>query len=418
MTSRLDALFRRTNRVAAGTIKFDLERMRQMLASAGQPERGVPTVLIAGTNGKGSLTAMWARALAHEGHTVGCYTSPHLVRFHERIAVNGVPIDDDALAAVLAALAEHEARVGIELTFFEATTFMAFLHYRNAGATALVLEVGMGGRLDATNASAPSLSLITTIGRDHMEHLGESEGEIAREKAGVMRPGVTTVAGDLSAAALGAVRAAATAIGARLVELGDARDHVACGERQMAVPSPAMFGAHQRHNAALFTLSALAAAGTDVALSEAAIGAGVRAIVPGRYEVREAGGVRFVIDGAHNGPAMVALRAAILADPAFTAPRTLIFGGTQGRALAETVLAVSDLFVHVIVCEPPTERAIPIAEMQQAVPRARAAGSVREAIAIARTLGANVCVTGSLYLVGETLAVLDGGARDAVSDYR
>lgn len=399
MDPRIEALFRRSNR----GIKFDLERMRTMLRSAGDPQLCAPSVLIAGTNGKGSLTAMWARGLTHDGHRVGAYTSPHLIRVNERIVVAGEPVSDAALGALFDRLAEHEKKVGLELTFFEAMTFMAFCHFADERVTAMALEVGMGGRLDATNVKDPVLGVITTIGLDHMEFLGDTLAAIAREKAGIARPNVPLVFGDLPPEAMSAVRQAAKA--ALLVELA--------GRRGAAT----MHGEHQRHNAALFELSAEVP--SVLRLSERAIAEGKQATVRGRYEVIAKAGRRFIVDGAHNGPAMVALRQALLTDPAFR-PGTLVFGGTQGRAPQETLLAIEDLFERVIVCEPPTERAIPTSELKQALPRATIAGSVQQAIGMASaSSGENVCVTGSLYLVGEALAILDGGGvRDAVSDYR
>jgi dihydrofolate synthase/folylpolyglutamate synthase len=401
--ARLTALFSRSNR----GIKFDLERMRAMLRAAGNPERGIPTVLIAGTNGKGSLTAMWTRALSYDGHRVGTYTSPHLIHFGERIMVGGVPVDNESLAALFDALEHYERSVGITLTFFEAATFMAFLHFRTQNATALVLEVGMGGRLDATNACDASLCLITTIGMDHMEFLGDTEAAIAREKAGIHRPGVPLVTGVLSEEAKAAI--------AHLQPIALAPGLVVPGRE---VPEPKMFGAHQRHNAALFTLSTVVAEPTAVRVSVQAAQDGVLATVRGRFETLMSQGTQFIIDGAHNGPAMRALREALLAREGFDAPRVLVFGGTQGRALQETLLEIEALFTHVVVCEPPTERAIPLAQLQAALPRAVAARSVAEAITTARTLASNVCMTGSLYLVGEALALLGDHARDQVSDYR
>jgi dihydrofolate synthase / folylpolyglutamate synthase len=400
---RLSALFSRTTK----GIRFDLERIRRLLVVSGSPHLQAPAVLIAGTNGKGSLTAMWSRALAAQGLRVGRYTSPHLVRFNERIVVGEDEISDAALARMFVALDHAEVATGIALTFFEAATFMAFVHFAAENVDAMVLEVGMGGRLDATNVCDPLLSLVTSIGLDHTEFLGPTVEAIAREKAGIARRGRPLVVGRVEAAVLQAIRHEARE--ADLWVVGDRPSHYPAS-------APAMWGPHQRENAALFALSAEAARGSVLSLSEAAYRAGLEARVSGRYEVRRCGHTRIVIDGAHNEDAVRALVASLHADPEFRArDRTLIFGGTEGRAPETTLAVLAPLFHRVVLCRPNTERALSFEAMQQVTPHALRAASMSEAFALC---GEDACVTGSLYLVGDALALLDGQPRDTLSDFR
>lgn len=178
-------------------IKLGLENMQSMLDSLGNPE-AIPAIHVGGTNGKGSISHLLANAMQNAGHKVGLYTSPHLTRFSERITVNGEEIARGAVAELLWALkplAQQRGRNGEGPTFFELVTLMAFLHFRNQGCDYVVLEVGLGGRLDCTNLCQPVVSVISNVAVDHTEFLGGSIPEIALEKAGIMRQGVPCVTG-------------------------------------------------------------------------------------------------------------------------------------------------------------------------------------------------------------------------------
>ncbi len=388
-------------------VRFELARIQRVLAVAGDPHLRAPTVLIGGTNGKGSVTEMWARGLRADGRRVGKYTSPHLVRFNERIVVDGEAIEDGALGELFSRLDEAEARAGITLTFFEAATWMAFVHFAERAVDACVLEVGLGGRLDATNASDPVLSIITSIGLDHTEFLGDDLLSIAGEKAGIARIGRPLVVGPVGEEVLATIEA--RALRAQVWAVGREQSHLA------PVP-PAMWGEHQRENAAVFALSVSAARGGPLAIGREAFEEGCRARVAGRYEVRTQGGVRSVIDGAHNGDAARALRESLIEDPAFGRPRALVFGGTQGRPPATTLGALAPLFDRIVLCQPRSERALPMGEMLAVAPAALCAGSIAEAFSLAAM--PHVCVTGSLYLVGDALSYLDNVARDTLTDFR
>src|SRR5512143_1022097 len=227
------------------SMRLGLERMTRALEALGHPERGLRILHVAGTNGKGSVCAMAAEALRLAGHRTGLYTSPHLVRFHERIALDGEPISDSALdrriAAVRAACPWHDAAEGERLTYFEFATLVALLHFAEEGAGAVVLEVGLGGRFDATNAVRPLTCAVNRIGLDHVEMLGDTLAAIAREKAGIFKAGVPAVVAHAQPPeAMAALREEAARRGAPF----------SVAPADWAGPV-ALRGPHQRGNAAL-----------------------------------------------------------------------------------------------------------------------------------------------------------------------
>jgi dihydrofolate synthase/folylpolyglutamate synthase len=197
--SALEFLFPRTT-----TIKFGLATTRALLAHLGDPHRVFPSVHIGGTNGKGSVAAFTAAALRAAGWRVGLYSSPHLTSFRERILVDGVPISEEAVALWTEQL--RRRIVARKATFFEATTAIAFADFAARGVEIAVVEVGLGGRLDSTNVITPLVAAITRIARDHMKYLGETLPEIAREKAGIAKPGVPFVIGETEPALVAVLR--------------------------------------------------------------------------------------------------------------------------------------------------------------------------------------------------------------------
>jgi len=387
-------------------MRLGLERVERALAALGHPERGLRVLHVAGTNGKGSTCAMAAAALAAAGHRVGLYTSPHLVRFHERIALGGEPIDDAALARLAAEVRRacpwHDrGGEGERLTYFEFATLLALLHFAREGAGAVVLEVGLGGRFDATNAVRPLVCAIARIGLDHTEILGPTLDAIAREKAGILKPGVpAAVAPGQPAEALRALREEAARRGAPLTLAAPSWDG------PVALPGP-----HQRGNAALAAAALRLLAGTGLAVSEEAIAAGIAtARWPGRLETVD--GV--LLDGAHNPDGAAALAVAL---PALHPRRTveLVFGvladkDHEGmlRALAPAVAGL-----HLVPPRSPRGRAPDtyLSLARSLAPRVDVHGSAGEAIACARRAagaGGVTCVAGSLYLVGEARSLLVG----------
>lgn len=309
-------LFARTS----GGIRWGLERTEELLAGADRPHRRFASVHVAGTNGKGSVSALCESALrvASPGRTIGLYTSPHLVSFRERIRIGGRPVDGDLLAACEARLRPDIERTGA--TFFEATTALAFLCFAEAGVDVAVVEVGLGGRLDSTNVIDPLAVAITNVARDHTEYLGESLEEIAFEKAGVIKPGVPVVTAETAPGPLAVIRRRADGAGAPLVELDQAArvadislsldgtrfrlDSERWGSREVRIP---LIGAHQARNAAL-AAELLALLPDDVRPSWDAIEQGFAEVRwAGRMQVERICGGTWIFDVAHNPAGVGAL---------------------------------------------------------------------------------------------------------------
>ncbi|MFT3915641.1 MAG: Mur ligase family protein [Anaeromyxobacteraceae bacterium] len=386
------------------SMRFGLDRMERALAALGRPDRAYPILHVAGTNGKGSTCAMSAAALAAAGHRVGLYTSPHLVAFEERIQVDGAPVGEGDLAALVdavrAACPWHDAGgPGERLTYFEFATLLGLLHFARARCGAAVVEVGLGGRLDATNVVEPRVTAIARIGLDHQALLGGTFEAIAAEKAGIMKPGVPVVVhADQPPGALAVLRAEAARRAAPL--------EVAPADVAGAVALP---GPHQRANAGLAAAAVRALARAGVPVDEAALARGLAtARWPGRIET--VGGV--LLDGAHNPQGAAALAAALpVLHPG--RPVELVLGVLADKDLAGMIDALAPAVRRVHAVAPPSPRARAAAEIAAA---ARARGLLAEehpalgpALARARSLagpGGQVCVAGSLYLVGEARALL------------
>ncbi len=386
-------------------MRLGLERMERALEGLGRPERGLRVLHVAGTNGKGSTCAMAAQALREAGYRVGLYTSPHLVHFNERIAVDGEPIVDADLArasqVVRRACPWHDAGDEAErLTYFEFATLVALLHFAWRAVDAAVVEVGLGGRFDATNVVRPLASAVSRIGLDHTEMLGDTLEAIAREKAGIMKPGVpVAVAHAQPPEAMAALRAAAARRGAPLVVAEPGWDGPV-----------ALAGPHQGGNAALAAAALRLLDRAGVRVSEEAIGLGIaRARWPGRLEM--ASGV--LLDGAHNPDGAAALATALSAlYPG--RPVELVFGVLSDKDHAGMLRALAPAVRALHLAAPRTPRARPTATYLGLAAslvegRADAHGSVAEALACARNGagdGALVALAGSLYLVGEARALL------------
>ena len=286
------------------TIKFGLERTEQLLEALGNPHQIVPSIHIGGTNGKGSVTALVAAALEAAGFRVGVYTSPHLVDFRERITVGGVPISEPAVAMWTDRL--RSLIEGSEATFFEATTAMAFADMASRGAEIAVVEVGLGGRLDSTNVVRPLVSGVTKIALDHQKYLGETLDAIAREKAGIAKPGAPFVIGEQDPRIVAVLKAEARRSVAALApdQLADVR--VMPPEYRWEGPL-GLGGPHQRRNAAV-AHGILMALPEPFRPSPAAIDQGFgTAFVPGRLDRRG----RWLFDVAHNPDGVRALVAAL-----------------------------------------------------------------------------------------------------------
>ena len=415
----MDAISERLRARHPQKIDLSLERMRRLCAALGDPQNRLPPVIhVAGTNGKGSTVAL-IRAIAEAaGLRVHAYTSPHLVRFNERIRLAGRLIDDATLNAVL----DRVEAATDEVTVFESTTAAAFVAMAETPADLAIIEVGLGGSLDATNViDRPLLSVITPVDLDHAEFLGTDLAGIAREKAGVLKPGAPAVIARQSEAAMRAIEDAAAQVHARLAVMGvdfDAwaeRGGVAFqdGERFLDLPASALVGAHQIDNAGVAIAAAL-----ELDLPEAAIAQGLQAVrwparlqrlTAGPYaETARAADAELWLDGGHNPHAARAL-AAFLAERQARAPRplALMCGGRGNKdaggvfdALKGSGAAVFTVGFDGAAAEPQALAAVARGHGLAATP----AGSAAEALDMALRLGAGrVVICGSLYLGGEVL---------------
>jgi dihydrofolate synthase / folylpolyglutamate synthase len=405
--------------------KFELDAMRVLLEALGSPQLGFPAILIAGTNGKGSTSATLASILTTGGYRTGLYTSPHLVRVNERIRIDGQDISDDDFAAFYFRVDDcarrlvAEGRLADHPSFFETMTAIAFLAFAEQRVEIAVLEVGMGGRLDATNVVEPLLSVITDISLDHTEWLGGTISEIAREKAGILRQNGVLVTLPQHPEANQAIGEAAVALNVRAVNAAEyvpARgDEVGAypltvlGER-VVIDSP-LHGAHQQRNVALAIAAALELCNRNgYKLTAAQIAEGIRGTCwPGRLErFSRAGSPDVLIDVAHNPAGAWALRSALShLDPQ---PRamTTVFGCLKDKAFGEMAQILFPLFETVVLTEVPSPRTASLAELKAAADATGAhvvtTADPREALARALNitpLDGIVTITGSVYLVGE-----------------
>lgn len=407
------ALERRTT----NGVKLGLERMRRVLEASHKPQQHFPSILIAGTNGKGSVAAMWDAGLRASGRRTGRYTSPHLSRFTERICIDGEEISWAVLDRLMAQLVTIEQQVGESLTFFEAATWFALMWFAEQRVDVAVLEVGLGGRLDSTNVVEPVLSIVTSIGLDHMEYLGHSVASIAREKAGVFRRNVPAVVGQVSAEALEALAVVANEQGAIFVTCDADTQAIEWQGRSVPAVRPRLLGAHQRNNAKLFALSAVV--DQVFKLDDAAIAAGVDAFWPGRLETLTYAGCTFLLDGAHNEQGVLALRDELLLRS--TSERyILVFGVVKGEGKRALLHSLADLFPRVFVVPPPTERADNTSEVAAPFSHAQVFPTWQEAVDLAmkEADGRLIVVAGSLYLIGAVRAWLVGEQRDTLMDFR
>ncbi len=383
-------------------MRLGLEPMREACARAGHPERDLAVVHVAGTNGKGSVSAMVESIARHAGMRTGFYTSPHLCRFAERIRIDGEPIADDALD-------EHLGRaldLGPDLSFFETATLAALLALSAARVEVAVLEVGIGGRLDATNVvEAPRAAAITRIALDHTELLGETPEAIAREKAGIAKPGLEIVVGPVSVSVRRAIAEVAAARGARITLAEDDAEAEAFLRSGAPVGLP---GEHQRDNARIaHVLGRRIGAGAD------ACARGIAAVRwPGRLETLRTPGGAVLLDAAHNPDGAQAL-ARYIASLAPT-PTALVFGTLADKAWPEMIDRLAPLAAHRVYVAPKGRAAADLHAIAARHP-GHVAASLDEAYARARAAAGPdglVVACGSIYLIGELRALLLDLPRD------
>lgn len=403
------------NELKAGA-KFGLERMRILLTRLRNPERGQQFIHVAGTNGKGSTCAMIANALKHAGYRTGLYTSPHLIEPTERIQINGNPVTaaeftrafEIVHSAAEALLAEDQ--IDAHPSYFETVTAMALVLFQGS-CDISVIEVGLGGRLDATNVILPELCVITPVSFDHESFLGNTLASIAAEKAGILKPGVPVVVSRQFTASEAVISNRARELGCEIMRTRDLRvSDITLTPRGSefvveGVPYQcSLAGEHQIENAAAAILAC-----RSLGVNTVAIQAGLKDVRwPGRLEfVRQ--NPDFVLDGAHN-PAGAAALACYIRHFCSNRPVWIVYGAMRDKAIEEVTAQLFPLAQKLIVTAPDFPRALrPEAILSvTAHPSPVVAETLSAAIAVARTAPQDAIVffTGSLFLVGEARALL------------
>ncbi|HEX6771191.1 MAG TPA: folylpolyglutamate synthase/dihydrofolate synthase family protein [Acidobacteriaceae bacterium] len=417
--------------------KFELAQMRTLMASLGDPQQCFRSILVAGTNGKGSTASTLASILAASGLRTGLYTSPHLARVNERIRVltrvdgQGIDVittlipDDDFsrhLEAVIHAAERlvSEGRLPGPPSFFETVTAMAFLHFAASEIDMAILEVGLGGRLDATNIVDPVLSIITDISLDHTEWLGPTITDIAREKAGILRPNGVLITLPQHPEANQAIGEAAVTLNVSAINAAAALPFDTSGVTNtrnrysldivgmhIDVDSP-LAGQHQQRNIALAITAALELSSRfGYEINAVSIAAGIRQTHwPGRLEKLTRDGRSILLDVGHNPAGAWTLRAALAAEG--KPPSVVIFGCLDDKPVEELAQILFPLFDRVLLVPVPSPRAASGARLLAAAQSVGAAATLEPnfAAALAATGGDDAVITGSVYLVGEARGVL------------
>ncbi len=403
------------NELKAGA-KFGLERMLLLLEALGQPQLAIRTIHVAGTNGKGSTSAMIARALMAAGYRTGLYTSPHLIAPTERIQIDGIPITPEDFAdtfSVVHAAAERlieDNVIDAHPSYFETVTAMAFEYFKTRADIA-VIEVGLGGRLDATNVVAPELCVITPIAFDHEAFLGNTIESIAAEKAGILKPNVPAIIAEQTTAAESVITQRARLLKSPLTFSRDAAisnmqvtpygSSFTLDEVDYHCPLP---GRHQIGNATTAILAC-----RQLGLPQAAIQSGLRSAKwPGRLQFISRS-PDIVLDGAHN-PAGATALADYIREFHSGRPVWMVYGAMRDKAIDEVTSVLFPLATRLIVTAPDFPRALRPESILQLHPHPNAtiAATVRDALDLALAAAADAIVffTGSLFLVGEALSLM------------
>jgi dihydrofolate synthase/folylpolyglutamate synthase len=410
-------------------IKFGLDNIVALLAAIDNPHHAFRSVHVAGTNGKGSVTAMVDAAFLAAGHRSARYTSPHMVDLAERFVIDGHPVEHEALARVVGDL-----RVAVERlmkagtlqappTFFEVTTAAAFELFRRAGVTIAVCEVGLGGRLDATNVLRPMVTAITSIAFDHEQYLGRTIGEIAFEKAGIIKPGIPVVVGRMDAEAVAMIDTVARARQAPVVAAWDGVETARESHNAIRLLTPhrnygrvdlALAGDHQIDNAVVAVRLLEIVDASGVAVPERAIVEGLAKVRwPGRLELRVlADGREALLDAAHNPQGAAALAAFLLTGNTQKLP--LVFAAMRDKDTTAMFEALAPAIGTLIVTRASNPRSSDPSELAahaRIVAPALAIlvqPSVREALAAAWRISPRIVVGGSIFLLGDVIKELAG----------
>ncbi|MFA5375471.1 MAG: folylpolyglutamate synthase/dihydrofolate synthase family protein [Dehalococcoidia bacterium] len=411
---------------------FDLRRVEELLHRLGDPHLGPRTVHIAGTKGKGSTAAMMASALTAAGHRTGLYTSPHLHTFRERIRIDGEMISEAEFATTVEGIKPHVETTNSQATFgklttFEVLTVAAFAYFKKSGVRFQVLETGLGGRLDATNVAKPEVCIITPISLDHTEILGSTIAEIAREKAGIIKPGAIVIVAPQNPNAMGVIKEAAARNKNRIINVGsdvtwrildfnlngqEFEITTKSGARQFKIP---LLGKHQIENAAV-AVAALEALGIDYESIFRGL-ANVR--WPGRLEIIRDEPI-VLVDGAHNADSARRLSEAIKEYIRYD-DMILVIGASSDKDIKGMLVELAPLADKIIATKSTHPRALPINtllnEIEKLDRKAAYFSSVSEAVGQALLTAWPhdlICVTGSLFVVAEAIEHIKGIKRDSL----
>ncbi len=422
---------------------FHLRRMELLLSSLGDPHLATPVVHVAGSKGKGSTCALITTALSANGLRTGLYTSPHLHRFTERIRVDGAPVEEDVFASLIERLwpdveaIENRGDLG-KVSVFEMLTAMAFVHFRDISADCAVIEVGLGGRLDATNLVEPEVSVITPVGLDHVAVLGDTVEKIAAEKAGIIKPGVPVVSSPQHPDAARVIRQTAAAAGSRLVEAPSA---VEVGEVVLAgwkgqqvrfetvrgvydVKLP-LLGEHQVENARTAVAALETLASFD--LQPERVSAGLSRVTwPARAQVVEPGPPVVLADGAHNADSGQALCSTLRRHFDAHDDVVLVVGGTTGHDITAVVTELAALKPQVVVTQSRHPKAVEPGDFAAALERdnvsvAAVTADVTSAMETAYRMagpGTLIVATGSLFVAAEVIEHVQGIEPELYPDLR
>jgi len=413
-------------------IKLDLEPMKALLELLGTPHQSFIAVHVAGTNGKGSVCAMLESILREQGYLTGLYTSPHLIKFNERIKIGGEDIDDDSLSSLIKEIEERSATLpdmGLrDVTFFEFTTALAFLHFQRSGVEVAVIETGMGGRLDATNPLVPAVSVITSIGLEHQQYLGDTIEKIAGEKAGIIKRGRPVVLGQMDDAARAVIENRAGEVSAPLrpsdktvnvtvknMSLNGQALNASSESAEYGTIHTKMNGVHQAANAAIsIAVAECLDQEVGISIDSDAVKKGLaQARWPARCEVI-ADNPPVIVDGGHNVDAAKAL-ASWVKKVADGKPLGMIVGFLADKEPELFMKEFSGLAKKVWMVPLQSERGMPLEELQTRLASLKntvacdeLAIAKKQAVEWAKEEQGIILVAGSLYLAGEVLAILSG----------
>jgi dihydrofolate synthase / folylpolyglutamate synthase len=393
-------------------MKLGLDVMNQLMEILKNPQTKFKTIHVAGTNGKGSTAAFIASILKHAGFKVGLYTSPHLVTFNERIQINNEKITDRELIYYTEKIKQQTEKHSLHPTFFEFTTAIAFAHFAHKNVDIAVIEVGLGGRLDATNILNPEIAVITNIGLEHTRHLGSTLEQIAKEKAGIIKPNCITITAETDKKILKYLQKVCEERNSKLIIMQDHLNLIKSTNQEFtvtglvngtfAIPLP---GKHQITNACLALIATQALAQNNITIPKQALQDGLKTL---NWQARLQRIDNILIDSAHNPAAITSLTNYIKELPN---KKVLILGIAEDKNIKEMMKLIAPLFEHIILTQgnyKPAKLETLEKEAKKYTKNTHQIPNVKEAINKAKELAEDnlILITGSIYMVGDALGTL------------